>query len=193
MLHMVGAGVYIGLAYETYSRLRWKKKQQLITLIQDLFFWLLNVICIFLWLHYVNQGEMRIYVILSLLCGYAMYKALLQQMYRNILEKIIRSVIYLYRLVVRMIRLFIIQPIVWLYKLIIALIFFIFGLLTKMVQLLYSILLFLARPFIRLYHYVKKKMVQKRKEYQNKKSLKKQTQKKGILKWVANWLFKKKS
>lgn len=146
MLHMLGAGVFLGISYETYSRLRMKQKQWL-TLIQDLVFWIINGMIVFLWLQNVNTGEMRLYIFLSLICGYAMYKALLQRIYKTLLEWVIRSVIWSYRTLVKTIRILIVIPIIWIYKAILAILLFLFGILAAIGKFLFKAVLFILSPF----------------------------------------------
>jgi len=190
---MVGAGVYLGIAFETFSRLRLKKNYKLLTISQDLLFWIVQVAIIFLWLQYVNHGEMRVHVLLSLMCGYAMYKALLETFYKRILERVIRSVVYIYRTIVKAVQIFIIRPAIWLYQVTVALVLFLFGIILKCGHILYSILLFFSRPFSRIFLGFKKRITKKRLEKEKEKSEKKTSGKKGIFTRVANWLFKKKS
>jgi spore cortex biosynthesis protein YabQ len=189
---MVGAGVHLGVAYDTYSRLRVKKKNQWLTMLQDVLFWFLNVTFIFAWLHAVNNGEMRVYVLLSLLCGYAMYKALFQQIYRSILQKVISIMIYMYNLTLKIIYNLIIKPIIWIYELFVAVILFSVAVIVKVGQFLLSLLLFIFRPFFRIYLLTKGKIKGLWKEYVEKRSAKKEKQKRGFLQVMAKWLFKKK-
>jgi len=203
MLHMVGAGVYLGMSYDTFNRLRVKSRKRWIAALQDLLFWLLNVLLVFIWLQAVNSGEMRTYIFLSLLCGYAMYKALFEAAYKKLLETTINMIISIYRWTVKLIHYMIIKPIIGLYKLTIALILFLIGIIVQLGRILYSFILFLLRPFRRIFMntWAKYKRKRKLKAEKNQQLLeakekeeameKKPKSKEGFFKRVAKWLFKK--
>ncbi len=90
MVAMVAMGVWLGIAMDTYSRfLHPSKKKSMWLYANDVVFWLLQGLLIFYVLYVVNEGELRLYVFLALLCGYAAYRALLQPLYRSVLERII--------------------------------------------------------------------------------------------------------
>jgi spore cortex biosynthesis protein YabQ len=194
MLHMVGAGAYLGTAFDVFSRLRIKKNNHWLMIIQDLFFWLINALLIFIWLRLVNEGEMRIYILLSLFCGYALYKALLQNIFRDMLERLIRTILALYRFTLRMLHTLVIKPIQWLYMIIIAIVLFVVGLITKLFTYFYHLLLFFIRPvsvlFTKLWKSFWKKTQNKRRQ-KNKNETLDGDVKKGIFNRVANWLFRK--
>jgi spore cortex biosynthesis protein YabQ len=189
---MVGAGVYLAASYDTYNRLR-VKKQQWLTLIQDLIFWIFNVLFIFIWLKEINEGEMRIYIFLSLFCGYAMYRALLERIYRGFLERVIQSVISLYRFFLQLLRVLIIRPIVWIYKLLIAIALFVIGVIVQVGTILLNVVKFLFRPFIRFFLKRWRNFWGRRRKLKEENIQETPSQKRGFLHWVAKRLFKKKS
>lgn len=176
MIHMVGAGAYLGASFDTFIRLSLKKKNQWVMIIQDVMFWLLNGLFIFIWLKSVNEGEMRIYIFLSLLCGYALYKALLQNFYQNTLERLLRFITALYRFIVQLCMILFITPLHWLYQLVITIILFCAGIIIEAARYLYKLLLFLSRPLSLFFVGWWKKIKDK---------------KEGIIGWMAKWLFKK--
>jgi spore cortex biosynthesis protein YabQ len=156
MLHMVGAGIWVGIALETYTRLRIKGRPWL-TLLQDVSFWLLNAGIVFLWLLYVNQGQMRLHVFLSLLCGFALYQALLQSYYRSLLERLIRFVSWIFRLLYTLWRMLIYTPIQWLYRAMVALLLLFFSGSAMMVRGIYLILRYIALQLWKLGRLLAKK------------------------------------
>ena len=84
MIAMVAMGVWLGVAMDTYSRFFHPSKSKSLWLYaNDVVFWLLQGLLIFYVLYVVNEGELRLYVFLALLCGYAAYRALLQPLYRR--------------------------------------------------------------------------------------------------------------
>lgn len=196
---MIGAGVYLGASFDTFSRLRLKKNQTLM-IIQDLLFWILNGLFIFIWLKEVNDGEMRIHVLLSLACGYAMYKALFEATYRKLLEKMISMIIAIYRFFIRLMNQLIIQPIIWLYKMLIALLLFLAGLIVALGRYLYRLLLFFYKPLEKLSLYLWRQTLGKLLKGKPKESnpdsmetenVKNSKKKRGLFSWVAKWYKKK--
>lgn len=90
LIAMIGMGSYFGAALDTYhlflqrpTRSRW------IVFIHDVLFWILQAVLIFYVLFTVNQGEIRLYLFLALLCGFAAYQALLKKSYLFVLKKVI--------------------------------------------------------------------------------------------------------
>lgn len=146
---MIGAGIYLGAAFDTYSRLRWQKKNRWLSILQDILFWILNGLFIFIWLREVNQGEMRVTIFLSLFCGYASYQALFQSSYKKLLEMIIKIIISFYRFIRRLLHIFLFKPIYWLYQSIVTLILFFVGLILKLFHYVYSLFTKTKRGFFR--------------------------------------------
>ncbi|MGB8001486.1 MAG: spore cortex biosynthesis protein YabQ [Anaerobacillus sp.] len=90
MIAMVAMGVWLGIAMDTYSRFLHPGKSKNVWLYaNDVVFWLLQGLLIFYVLYGVNEGELRFYVFIALLCGYAAYRSLFQPLYRRVLERII--------------------------------------------------------------------------------------------------------
>lgn len=98
MLAMVAMGGWLGIAIDTYSRLiRGRKWNKLITVINDSLFWILQALFIFFILLQINEGEMRFYILLALLCGYSIYRALLYKIYHSVLETTIHAIVKIVR------------------------------------------------------------------------------------------------
>jgi spore cortex biosynthesis protein YabQ len=190
---MAGAGAYLGAAFDVFSRLRFKKNNRLLMIIQDMVFWLLNGLVIFTWLRMVNEGEMRIYIFLSLFCGYAFYKALLQSIFRDMLERWIKMTLALYHFMLRLLHIVVIKPLEWLYRITIVIVLFIVGLIIQLFKYFYRLLLYCIKPFSVIFTKWLKKWVKKisKKKQQNKNETLEGYEKKGILTWVAKWLFRK--
>ena len=122
MIAMVAMGVWLGVAMDTYSRFLHPRKNKSMWLFgNDIVFWLLQGLLIFYVLFEVNEGELRFYVFLALLCGYAAYRALFQQLYRNSLERIIIVVIGLFHFVRSLFIHLIYKPIRFILKLLLSL------------------------------------------------------------------------
>lgn len=112
MLAMVGMGSYFGASLDTYNRfLQRHKRKRWIVFCHDIFFWLLQGMSIFYVLFQVNKGELRFYIFLALLCGFAAYQSLLKDAYLRLLEIVISMVISIYRFIVKTVKVIILQPI----------------------------------------------------------------------------------
>lgn len=90
MVAMVGMGLWLGIAMETYGRFMHPNRLSWVLFFNDLLFWAVQACLIFYVLLQVNNGEIRLYVFLALLCGFAMYKALFEKGYQRVLTKMIR-------------------------------------------------------------------------------------------------------
>lgn len=112
MLAMIGMGSVFGAALDTYNRfLKRTKRKSWIIFINDILFWLLQGLAIFYILFLVNKGELRFYIFVALLCGFAAYQSLFKKMYLRVLEISIRMAISIYRFFVKTITLLIYKPI----------------------------------------------------------------------------------
>src|SRR5690606_4087311 len=68
----------------------------------------------------VNEGELRFYVFIAILCGFAAYQSLLKSIYSRTLEHIIQAIIRLYEFLLRTGELLIVRPLKMLYQLVIV-------------------------------------------------------------------------
>ncbi|WP_243299336.1 spore cortex biosynthesis protein YabQ [Bacillus litorisediminis] len=112
LLAMIGMGSCFGIALDTYNRfLKRGKRKRWIVFINDLLFWIAQTLLIFYVLFIVNHGELRFYLFLAILCGFAAYQSLMKSMYNRLLESVIQFVIHLWRLLVKAFTHMIFQPI----------------------------------------------------------------------------------
>jgi spore cortex biosynthesis protein YabQ len=127
MLAMVLMGVWIGMAVDTYGRfIHEKRKWHWLHFINDLLFWLVQALLVFYVLLHVNQAEIRFYIFIALLCGYAAYRALFEKMYKKLLEWLVSVVVSFIRFFLRAFRLLILMPIKWLFMLISSILLYTF-------------------------------------------------------------------
>ncbi|WP_170005984.1 spore cortex biosynthesis protein YabQ [Bacillus fonticola] len=142
MLTMIGMGGFFGASMDTYTRLFIRKKRpRWIVFLHDVLFWIFQGLLIFYVLFLVNEGEVRIYVFLALLCGFAAYQSLLKSIYLFTLERTIRLIVNAYRLGIRIGQTVIIRPV---QAIIVALLSFVL----MIGRGLYTLVLFVAKFII---------------------------------------------
>ncbi|WP_026673671.1 spore cortex biosynthesis protein YabQ [Alkalihalobacterium bogoriense] len=143
MLSMVAMGIWIGMAIDTYSRFM-KQKQSFswVTALNDFLFWTIQGLIVFYVLLQINHGEVRFYIFIALLCGYAAYRGLLEKHYRSLLEKIIHMTIMIYRFFRSLLFTLIVNPLKWLLKVL-------FTLCMMVITSLLTIMLFFGRVLLK--------------------------------------------
>ncbi|WP_442597384.1 spore cortex biosynthesis protein YabQ [Neobacillus sp. D3-1R] len=140
MLSMVGMGVLFGTSLDTYQRfLNRPKRKRWFVFINDILFWLSQGLSIFYTLFLVNQGEIRFYIFLALLCGFAAYQSLFKRFYLRLLETFIQFCISTYRFGEKTFLLLIWKPLLWLFSLIISLLFALYRGSIALIRLLFNI------------------------------------------------------
>jgi spore cortex biosynthesis protein YabQ len=125
MISMVGMGSLFGAMFDTYQRfLNRPKRKSWIVFINDLLFWILQALIIFYALFLVNNGELRFYIFVALLCGFAAYQSLFKTVYLKVLEFLIMAAISIYKFLKNTFQLIVFKPIVGLIQFTIMLIVF---------------------------------------------------------------------
>jgi len=110
---MAAMGSYLGAAIDTYNRFLFRsKRKSWLVFLNDIFFWVLQGLIFFYVLFVINQGELRFYIFLAILCGFAAYQSLLKRGYARVLEIIITMIISIYRYAVKIFLMLIYRPIV---------------------------------------------------------------------------------
>jgi spore cortex biosynthesis protein YabQ len=123
MLSMIGMGSLFGVMFDTYQRfLDRPNRKSWIVFFNDLLFWVIQALIIFYILFLVNNGELRFYIFVALLCGFAAYQSLFKGIYLRLLEGIINTVIAIYRFMRRAFQLLIYKPVLGLIQLVISII-----------------------------------------------------------------------
>ncbi|RSK25495.1 spore cortex biosynthesis protein YabQ [Bacillus sp. HMF5848] len=153
MIAMVGMGGWFGAALDTYSRfLKRPTRAKWIVFINDILFWFAQGLIIFYVLLLVNEGELRLYIFIALLCGYAAYQSLLKKIYNNFLELLIETIIRIYLFVKRIIQIFVVYPVQWIWRLIVSICVGLVGLCIAFLKVLLKISRFLftilVAPFL---------------------------------------------
>ncbi|ARK28456.1 spore cortex biosynthesis protein YabQ [Halalkalibacter krulwichiae] len=117
MVSMAAMGIYIGAAIDTYGRFTRKRTSfNWLLACNDVLFWLVQALVVFYVLMQANNGEIRFYIFLALICGYAAYQALFKNFYQKLLERLIIRTIQTYRVTVKLIFILLINPIKYLLK-----------------------------------------------------------------------------
>lgn len=152
MLVMVGMGGWIGVTLDTHGRfLKRPTRARWVVFINDLLFWIVQGLILFYLLLLVNEGELRIYIFLAVLCGYAAYQSLLKGSYLKFLELIILTSLAIYRFVMKVGNLLLVRPIIGLIQFIFVIILGILNFLLRFVkwasQVLYSFVKIIVAPF----------------------------------------------
>ncbi|HLR40321.1 MAG TPA: spore cortex biosynthesis protein YabQ [Virgibacillus sp.] len=139
MIFMVLGGLYLGIAKDTFRRFSpyWKNKW-FINYVMEICFWLTQTFLLFYVLFRINGGELRVYVFLACLLGFAMYQALASALYKKVLESIIRVFTAIYRLFAKIVRALIITPIQWTVRLLLASFL-------RIMQIIFTVFIFIAK------------------------------------------------
>ncbi|SES22752.1 spore cortex biosynthesis protein YabQ [Gracilibacillus ureilyticus] len=163
MFTMIAFGVYIGVAYITFKRIAlWWADHIIFRYLFELFFWIVQAVLLFFVLYVINEGIVRFYVFIALLCGYAMFKALFEQLYRRLLERILFYLAAIFRFLFRCIRLLLINPLKWI---ITAVLFTLYRIVMMLLKLLNFLLLIILYPFRHLFLLIFRLVPEKRKKY----------------------------
>jgi spore cortex biosynthesis protein YabQ len=150
MLTMIGMGSFFGAALDTYNRfLKRSIRKQFIVFVNDILFWLLQGLIIFYVLFIVNEGELRFYIFIALLCGFAAYQSLLKGFYLKSLESIISMVISVWNFLVKLFQLLIYRPILSIFSLIISIIFSLGRGLLSLTRFLGRVMIWIGRVILK--------------------------------------------
>jgi spore cortex biosynthesis protein YabQ len=146
LLSMIGMGSLFGAMFDTYQRfLKRPKRKQWIVFFNDLLFWIIQAVIIFYTLFLVNNGELRFYIFLALICGFAAYQSLFKGIYLRLLEITIKTIIAITRFIKKTFQLLIYKPIVGLIQLIIVIIIAIGRGLLTLVKFISKVLLLIVK------------------------------------------------
>ena len=152
MLSMIGMGAWIGAALDTYQRfLQRSERNRWLVFIYDILFWIVQALFVFYVLLLVNEAELRIYVFVALLCGFAAYQSLLKAVYMRVLNFLIYVFVQTIQFFIKIVKLLMIKPVIIIAQLIIAFILFLFRILLSIGNVLWKcsrwILLFVWKVF----------------------------------------------
>src|SRR5690606_24680585 len=140
LLAMICMGGWLGASLDTYQRfLKRSKRKYFFVFINDILFWIVQGLLFFYTLLLVNEGELRFYVFIAILCGFAADQSLLKSMYVRLLEHVIQAIIRIYEFLLKTGELLIVRPIKMLYQLIIVILLGILNILLVLGKILLKI------------------------------------------------------
>jgi spore cortex biosynthesis protein YabQ len=151
MISMIGMGSLFGAMFDTYQRFLNRPKQKAwIVFINDLLFWIIQALIIFYTLFIVNNGELRFYIFIALVCGFAAYQSLFKRVYLGLLEMGIQSVIAIYKFLLKTCQLLIYKPVVGLIQLTITIILALGRGLYTLVKFIFRVILWVLRLLLKI-------------------------------------------
>lgn len=141
MAAMIISGIYLGASLETFRRFEvYWRKNGFLYYAMEISFWLLQTLILFYVLFLVNQGELRFYILLATLCGFAMYQSLLASIYRRILERIILTFKTIYLIFYKLVQALVFKPLKLILQLLLAICLLVGRTFYSVVQLLFRII-----------------------------------------------------
>ncbi|KYD00913.1 hypothetical protein B4102_3448 [Heyndrickxia sporothermodurans] len=173
MLAMISMGSFFGATLDTYNRfLKRSVRKRWIVFIHDVMFWLLQGLLIFYILFLVNFGEIRFYIFVALVCGFAAYQALMKTTYLKLLETIINITIAIVSFLKDLFTTIIYNPLKWMIILFItilvgigkgsySLVQFILKMILLMVKILFKPIIWICKTFWRVFPTSVKKYIEK--------------------------------
>lgn len=146
IISMIAGGFYLGMALETFRRFshHWRRPAWLL-FTMEIGFWLTQTAVLFYILFRANHGELRAYIFIAGLLGFAMYQALAKTLYRNLLELLIRIVQVLYRFIKRLVEILLIAPVKGILSILAAAVLFVIQLVISILHLAAKIIWLPAR------------------------------------------------
>ncbi|WP_264371386.1 spore cortex biosynthesis protein YabQ [Virgibacillus necropolis] len=108
----------MGIILDTFRRAssHWKNSVFL-TYFMEISFWLSQTLFLFYILYRVNAGELRFYVFVACLLGFATYQALAASSYKKMLEHMIQIALSIYRFFAKVIHALFVTPVVFVFSL----------------------------------------------------------------------------
>lgn len=166
MISMTAGGFYLGLALDTFRRLAIYWRQRVVLkYFMEISFWLTQTLLLYYVLFRANSGELRFYVFLALLLGFSMYKALAANVYRQLMEHIIRVIATVYRFMENLFINVIIKPLKFILQMVIAIVVFtaklLWNLTRYIVIIIFTPVLWLLRRTFRIFPETIQKKVHK--------------------------------
>lgn len=189
MISMVAGGFYLGVALDTFRRLSiyWKQRLFLIYFM-EISFWLTQTLLLYYVLFLVNSGELRFYVLLAVVLGFSMYRALAANTFKRLLEHVIQITAAIYRFLENMIQTVIMTPITFIVQLVVNVVVFTINLLMNVIQYILKIVFILVLWLFRLIFRLLPQTIQRK---LHKMAGFYSTIKNTCKKWIRTWKSKR--
>lgn len=156
---MCACGALMGTGYDTYQVFRGKISiPRWLIFLCDLAFWIASAGMVFIILVKVNDGIVRFPVYLGVIVGAWLYFVVGSKYYIQFLLAVIRFSQWLYRLIVRILDIFLVKPIQFFYRLIVMIIGFILTIIVTILRIVWKIIHFLLYPFIVIWQKMAKRL-----------------------------------
>jgi spore cortex biosynthesis protein YabQ len=201
MLSMIGMGVLFGVMFDTYQRfLNRPKRKHWLVFFNDVLFWIIQALIIFYVLFQVNKGDVRLYIFIALLCGFAAYQSLFKRIYLRLLEILITAVISIIKFIKRIFILLIYNPVLGLIKLAIFIILFLGRGLFTLVKFICKVLLLCVKLVLRVigkilfifWYFLPKGIKKNVEKFYNRTAGIFNKIKNYVTRWIQKWKRKKK-
>ncbi|MGR9047959.1 spore cortex biosynthesis protein YabQ [Halobacillus faecis] len=147
---MIGGGMFVGASLDTFERFFGKRKRGWLEIIYQLSFWLFQASFLFYLLYLANYGELRVYVFVAIVCGFAAYRALFQKLYLRTLEMWIRISLAVFRFLKKTVYYLIFIPSKSIIFLIISLLLGVYKILLKGIIILFLVVFYPIRLIFRI-------------------------------------------
>lgn len=151
LIVMIGMGLVLGACVDTYRFLiRMRFRTVWLKYGFDILFWIVYAFALFLLLYQLNEGTLRIHVFLAVLCGYAMYRALLESSYIHVMYFVYRILSSFIRFLRKILKNLIVYPIRWIIMIILSIAVTVLSSIQKVgcfcIRFFYQLLFTLFRP-----------------------------------------------
>ncbi|WP_226585904.1 spore cortex biosynthesis protein YabQ [Halobacillus litoralis] len=160
ILSMIFGGICVGAFLDTFERFFHKRnKRSWLEIVYQLLFWLLQAAFLFYLLYLANYGELRVYVFVAIVCGFAAYRAMFQSLYLRTLEMWIRIGLGILRFLKKTIYYLLFLPSKSIIFLIISLLIGVYKILLKGIIILFVVVFYPIRlVFILIWRLLPKNM-----------------------------------
>ncbi|TDL30414.1 spore cortex biosynthesis protein YabQ [Jeotgalibacillus sp. S-D1] len=151
MATMMGAGLLIGFNLTLYDRYILRSERRGWNWVTDGLFWCVQAFLIFILLFSVNGGEWRLYVLLSIICGFAGYEALMKKSFVALLTYIDQIIKWIVRTCTVILTAMLITPLMWIWKLILGAVLLIGSVLCRILLMIGRLLWSPFKPFFQFF------------------------------------------
>jgi spore cortex biosynthesis protein YabQ len=199
MLSMIGMGALFGVMFDTYQRfLHRPKRKQWFVFFNDILFWSIQALIIFYVLFQVNKGEIRLYIFIALLCGFATYQSLFKHIYLRLLEIVISTVIWIINFMKKTFIFIIYKPVRGLIKLAIFIILLLGRGLFTLVKFIFKVLILCIKLILKpigkilliLWKLLPKGIKKNVEKFYNGTAGNFKRVKNYLIKWIEKWKIK---